>query len=183
MILPWPATPRFLKQPILFSGKAFDGIIAALTRECSGNVHTKGLVVIKASSVQQGSVECLVDYKWEGSWYTANIENSWVSFEFCTGRAKISSYSIKSFPGHSWPNTWVIEVSNDEISWERIDHREGTTVLCGNLITHHFECQSPRQDFYQYVRMQNTGLTHANNHHLCLCNIEFFGEFVRIPSH
>jgi hypothetical protein len=172
-------TNRLLTQRLRFSGRLFDGIIAALNEECSGNACTKGLVDITASSLQRGSCYQLVDYSWEGELNTNNQADSWMCLEFKTGRAIIDSYSIKSFPGSSWPKNWVIEVSDDKSSWAAIDRRENTTVLCAPMATHHFECQSPNGYQCKCVRMRNIGLTHGNNHYLCLCNIEFFGHFMK----
>jgi hypothetical protein len=173
------ATPRLLTEWIPFIGNEFDGIISMLTRRHGNNVNKAGVVEITSSSQERGEAHQLVDYSWRGEWYTHNATNSWVCFQFKTGRVKINSYTIRSFPGTSWPKNWVIEISEDNVNWTEIDRREDTNVLCGNLVSHHFDCQNSSTKICQYVRMRNIGVTYATNHYLCLCNIEFFGTFLK----
>jgi hypothetical protein len=172
------STTRFPAASIPFAGNEFDGIIAALTRRQCQNVCKAGVVEITPSSQQGGDAYNLVDYSWRGNWFTENKENSWVCLQFKTGRVTISSYTIRSCSGDSWPMNWVIEVSDDNAKWDTIDRREDTKVLCGEYVSHHFDCQSPCKTMCRSVRMRNIGVTKRTNHHLCLCNIEFFGIFL-----
>jgi hypothetical protein len=191
IIRPRHISPRLVIQstPYVNEADTFKGIVSALTRECSGkppNACLEGLIVIE-SSLPLGNANFknsnLVDYSFTGEWYTANAPGSWVSFHFKTVGVKISSYSIRSFPGTSWPKNWVIEVRKDSTSeWVEIDRQENTSVLCGNGAIHHFDCKSSNQDWCQYVRMLQIGQTHAGNNFLCLSNMEFFGEFIKNPG-
>jgi hypothetical protein len=167
-------TARFL-QLFPYAQRDFDGIIASLNGFCQGNACTNGLVEITSSSQQVGQHYQLVDYSWEGSWYTESKLESWVRVHFVNRKAWITSYSIKSFAGNSFPKNWVIEVSENENTWREIDRREGTDVLCKRYIVAHFQCQQPYGELCRYVRLRNIGLTNSQNDHLCLCNIEFFG--------
>ena len=60
-----------------------DGIIAQLTRECGGNVHENGLVIVTSSGT--GKLEAVVDLKSNSSIMSHDSPNSWICYDFRGG--------------------------------------------------------------------------------------------------
>ena len=156
-----------------------DGIIAQLTRECGGNVHEKGLVIVTASGGSK--LENVVDLGSDS--YFGNflsILNSWICYDFRVRRVTPTSYSIRSYGGGTdgpHPRSWVLEVSNDgsEGSWAVVDSRENNTDLNDKSVTRNFALSAPRSRAFRFVRLRLTGKNHAGFDYLWICSLELFG--------
>jgi hypothetical protein len=116
-----------------------DGIIAYLTRQASGNVHDRKVVVITApkqagthfapknvANLQTDGIFCSTGRK-----KTDNIprtRNNSLSFDFRNRRIIPAHYTIRSaVDGRACPKSWVVEVSADGKDWAPVDYRENTT--------------------------------------------------------
>ena len=159
-----------------------DGIIARLTRECGGNVHTKGIVNVTASGCLRDSwkPENAVDLGSNSFFASKDSPNSWICYDFKERRVTPTSYSIMSYgcgPGNNQPKSWVLEVSNDgsEDSWVVVDSRENNNDLNGKLLTHNFAISTRLSGAFRFVRLRQTGKTHYGRDHLCLSALELFG--------
>jgi hypothetical protein len=156
----------------------FNGIIASLTEECGGNIHTNGIVNISSSSDSCNHCWQVADHGWVSYWNSANEPNSWISFDFKDRLVCLSHYTLKSHPySDNFFLEWVIEGSNDCAAWTELDHRS-TRDLLGRSLVKTYECQKASSTEFRYLRMRQTGRTSQNEHYLILTNMEFFGLLV-----
>jgi hypothetical protein len=155
----------------------FQGILHHLTAKCGGNIHTKGLVAITASSTFSdcGSVETIVDFHKPSAWVSVDVPNSWVMFDFKEANVAIEGYSITSGSSSQWLEAWETEASNDGRSWVSIERRS-TQDLEGSNVTQFSECNRPSLRFYRFVRIRQTSLNGSGRSHMEIGNIEFFGR-------
>jgi hypothetical protein len=160
------------------SSQPFNGIIAHLSTECGGNVHTNGIVSITASSNSHNSCHQVADYDWSEDWYSSNTTHSWIQFDFKTRRILPNCYTIKSDNENGYHLlAWSLDGSNDGTSWTMLDRRE-TNDLNGNRIVKSYECESVKSasPFFRLIRLIQTGEDSSGYDHLMLANVEFFGK-------
>jgi hypothetical protein len=180
-----PDAQRFNVKCTTFShgNSDFEGILHHLSSKCGGNVHTKGLVAITASTTHFGYPEpvTIADFAKPSTWISHNSANSSVMFDFKELLVSIDGYSVKSGAHSHWLQAWEIEVSNDGNSWKTRDKRS-TQELKGSNVTKYFECASPSSAFHRFVRLRQTGINGAGCHNLEIANLEFFGRLRRAES-
>ncbi|PRA08992.1 hypothetical protein CQ043_03145 [Paenibacillus sp. MYb63] len=64
----------------------------------------------------------------QGTFYgTYRVTNTWVSYRFPTS-IKLAGYSIYCLENNSPPRSWVLEASNDAVTWDLIDTRNDYVV-------------------------------------------------------
>lgn len=64
----------------------------------------------------------------QGTFYgTYRVTNTWVSYRFPTS-VKLAGYSIYCLENNSPPRSWVLEASNDAVTWDIIDTRNDYVV-------------------------------------------------------
>jgi len=64
----------------------------------------------------------------QGTFYgTYRVTNTWVSYRFPTS-VKLAGYSIYCLENNSPPRSWVLEASNDAVTWDLIDTRNDYVV-------------------------------------------------------
>jgi hypothetical protein len=162
----------------------FCGLIHHLCDESQGNVHERGVVNITCSSRARNECWQIVNYDWNDYFYTQNLANSWIQFDFKDRLVSLTHYSLKSGGASGYHFLeWTISGSNDGNSWTIVDDQK-TQVLNGKYITKLFECGdkssvSSFSPFYRYLRLTQTGKNSSKNDHLDLSNIEFFGSIVK----
>jgi hypothetical protein len=169
---------RFPEKDFPFdSSKPFKGIIAQLSSGCGGNVHTKGIASITASSTEYNACHQVVDYDWTGHWYSHNEQHSWIQFDFKNRRILPNHYTLKSDnqSAHHLLK-WSLDGSNDGMSWTPLDRRE-TNDLNGNRLMKSYECRSVESSspFFRFIRLIQTGKNSSAADYLMLTNVEFFG--------
>lgn len=103
--------------------------------------------------------------------------NFWVCFDFKEREIEVSNYSIRScadYDGHL--RSWVIEISNNNKSWKKIDEHDNYSELRGSNITKSFEVRP--NHFARYCRLRQTSECWGseNRYTLRLQNIEFYGK-------
>jgi hypothetical protein len=154
-----------------------EGIIHHLSLKCGGNVHTKGLVTITASSSYSGQqpVETIANFGQPSNWVSYATPNSWVMFDFKEPQVSIEGYSVNSGPVGYWLLTWEMEASDDASSWRTI-HGRSTKELVGVNHTRYFACNSASKEFHRYVRIRQTGVNHNNSLYLEIGSLELFGR-------
>ena len=90
----------------------------------------------------------------------------------------MKSYSLKSdgFFNNCHLVHWAIEGSNDGSEWKVIDTRD-TRDLNGNYIvkTYDCECNQVNKEYYQYLRLRQTGKNYNHCDNLMLSELEMFG--------
>jgi hypothetical protein len=167
---------RFPQFP-LYPSRPFEGILSHLTTECGGNVHTKGVVSITASSAGGNSPHQIADYTWDGHWESRSESNSWVQVDLKSRGISLTNYTLKSDndSSHHLLN-WSIDGSNDGESWTNLDRRE-TDDLNGKLIVKSYSCQAVplATTFFRFIRLTQTGPDSYGCHHLQVSSMELFG--------
>jgi hypothetical protein len=164
----------------LDSSGPLDGALSHLTRECGGNVHDQGIVQITASSNRGRYCHQVVDYTWNSYWYSYDIPNSWIQFDFKSRRISPANYTIKS-DGSAGNHLvqWSLDGSNDGVSWTTLDRRN-TQDLNGQYIVKSYRCNSlsSPSSFFRFIRLIQTGPNPNGAHNLQLGNFEVFGALL-----
>jgi hypothetical protein len=81
-------------NPVAQAKGSFSGIIAHLTNQSGGNVHTKGIVTVSASSARSGALSNVVDFSTE-AWFSTKPEKSpWICYEFKTCDFTTTGFSV-----------------------------------------------------------------------------------------
>lgn len=160
----------------LENGQTLNGIIKYLTNECGGNVDEKNVVKITASGVSENSPNRVANLEWTNAFYTTNLENSWIQFDFLDATVTIDQYTIKTDKYKKrWLKSWVLEGSNDGKVFNVIDTRDDNTDLSSDHPTQTFRCN--KDGTYKIIRLRQTGPDSLGDHYLVLQNIEFFGSY------
>lgn len=170
-------------KDISYSKNSKKGIIDYFRNNSKINEEIK----ITASSVYDSSIilNNLFNIENKLSVYTKNELNSWFCFEFQKSRIIISNYLMKSNnsgPNNWHPKSWVLEGSNDNKEWLKIDEQNNCSFLNGDLISHLFDIQNHEIESniaFKYLRIRQTSVNWAGNRSLDFCSIEFFGKIVQ----
>ena len=131
-----------------------------------------------SSSASNTQPEKVIDYDWNGCWFSNSAENNWLEFNFKQNRVKLNGYSIKTYTSSYTCHlrNWVIEGCNDRVNWEPIDIKKDNGDLNGNGKEHYFSI-SKKTDEFQFIRIRNTGIDWYNiSKHLVISNIELYGS-------
>jgi hypothetical protein len=101
-----------LRVPFVPGQEPF-GIIHELRKQSGGNVHTKSLVEITASSTRQGNAWIVAarDSGWGSGeeWCSLNSPNTWIKFDFKNHQVSLESYYLKSSTTGAAIQAWVLE--------------------------------------------------------------------------
>lgn len=162
-----------------FTGNPFEGILSSMNKEAGQNPHSANLVEVTSSSKERSQPWMILDYKWNGWFYTRNQPDSWVMIDFINKNVAPSWYSIKSDGnGSSHLKNWNLEGSNDLTSWSTIDEQRNSEILNNPFAIGTFKCLKPR--YYRYIRLRQVDVNTDGNNYLGLCNIELFGSVKEI---
>lgn len=171
---------RHSEGTISFKTDPFAGIVSYL-RELSGsNPSLNGLIDI---SYQGGNPYCdkLFEPGWKCYWSSTNAPGQWLNFEFKKHQIYLTEYTLKSpnsKAGWNHMKSWVIEGSDDGITWCEMDRREDNNDLNGKNRVMTWKCQNPQR--VRNVRLRQIGKNHHNADDIQLTNIEFFGRLTEI---
>jgi hypothetical protein len=132
-----------------------DGIIFYLTRKHRENVHNKGIVAIKASSVAlDGPLRTLADLTTTLSFQSLPGRGEWVCWDFHEMRVRPTHYTIRTFLLKSW----VVEGSLDSVNWTEIDRQMSNNDfqrgwgIASFAVSNSAECR--------FIRLTQTGEYH-----------------------
>ena len=169
-------------KKFIYEGNPFEGIIDHLTKSSGGNVSENGTVKVTSSSLNNGSVQNVVDLHNTSSYIQfTNVLNSWIKFDFGDRKVHPTQYSIRTrinSNNHHLKN-WVIEGSNtdEENDWKLLDSRQNDSFLNGAKVTHTYNIseQLDQRESFRYLRLRQTGVD-ANNYYFgTFSALEFFG--------
>jgi hypothetical protein len=180
--------PRgFMPQP----SDPLDGIIAHLTKACSGNVHDSGVVMLTSSDHDGTHPKVIADLRSDVrfcSLYRPKEEdiphtrNNWVCYDFKARRIVPTHYSIRS-PARShgpgcgnYPKSWLVEISTDGEHWVEIDRRENNSELAEERAIRTFEVSG--NQLCRQIRLVNIGRNHQGYDCLCVLALEIFGSLI-----
>lgn len=162
----------------------FDGIIKYLTKKCGGNVSMKNVVNVTASSTfSSNKPSNVVDFDNPNSYFESinnSMFNEWVKYDFKELRVKPTYYSILSGNDHGEsdnPKNWVIEGSNDDISWKVLDTRNNETRLVSKKSVSEFKIQNSlgKNESFRFLRIRSTGKDTSDDYILAFSALEYFG--------
>lgn len=171
---------------IPFTSDRFNGIISHLGHGNPKNVISDGTIEITASPNQSddlGLSKHVVEYDSDSYYYSTNVKDSWIMFDFKQRKVKLSHYSIKTNrfgdAGHWHLQNWCIEGSNDKSSWKELDARNNEKSLDHKLASNTFEIRnSENNNFYKFIKLRQTDVNTQGNHEILLSSIEFFGNII-----
>jgi len=142
------------------------------------NLADSSNVDVTASSIYNGNG--LKNFlKNDGSiWYSKDLPNSWILFDFKERKVYITSYSMND--GYR-VKSWKVEGSTDGSTFEIIDNKVDTTDFQNSNIgfndpihQKNFPVQSNNK-YYRYIRITSTSKNWYNNDQFLLYRVEFFG--------
>jgi hypothetical protein len=159
--------------------RLLNGIIGHLSRKHGGSVVDKGVVSVTASTVGSPKLyplRGLTDFHCGLRFFcTLNTANSWVCYDFGSGRIRPTHYAIRSdLELDDWHlRSWKLEGSIDGDSWVLLDRRTNEATLRGVGAMAGFSISQPME--VRMVRLLQTGPNSHPNNQLVLSALELFG--------
>jgi hypothetical protein len=159
----------------------FNGIFSDLTLKHGGNVHDRGIVNVAQSSECNTSgpypAKNCVDFNSSSFSLTSHQPNQWLSFDFKEMRMRATHYSIRTRTDigafYINPRSWVIEVSDDGVSWREVSRETNDENLNGANLSHSFSISNPT--ISRFLRFRQFA-THCSFHYLTFQHFELFGD-------
>jgi hypothetical protein len=174
-----PESPARLRWFPPSSPSSLDGIIAYLSRQCNGNVHTKGILTITGHPYSTSPIDDALNAAnlAESSFFASkDEEDQSLTYDFGYRRVRLSHYAIRSQDEY-YLRSWVIEGADDDQNWTDLDRRQDEDTLNSGNRTHVFEAHG--QTTCRFVRIRQTGANHHvshPNHQLVISGFELFGS-------
>lgn len=166
---------------ILFDGKdEFDGIINHLRKELVP------IEVTASSTLDDKHLPAnVIFYNNNNIRYfcSKDLENSFVCIDFKDYSVIPLKYAIcgensSLLDKRLNPKEWIIEGSNDGISWYVIDFQKDVLFTSTRNYMHVFTIQYNNENSFRYLRMRMTGKNWEDNYTFKLGSIEFFGKLI-----
>jgi hypothetical protein len=147
-----------------------------------GNVHDRGIVKVAQSSEYNTSgpypAKNCVDFNSSSFSLTSDQPNQWLSFDFKEMRMKATHYLIRTRTdvgaNHINPRSWVIEVSDDGVSWQEVSRETNDQHLNGANLSHTFNISNPMTS--RFLRFRQVSTHSSLHHYLTLQHFELFGH-------
>ena len=178
---------RYKKSDLKFlinDKNSFSGIINYLNNKSNGKIENE--IDITSSSLKHPNDErykpkvvTLFNDNDKFFW-SENQENNWLCFDFNHYKIIPTHYTIKSIKNNNdrHPKSWVIEGSNDKISWVPLDVQNDCSLINGYCITHTFDIKNDDEKEFKYIRMRQTGVNWYNDNVLVIGAFEFYGTLI-----
>ena len=150
-------------------------ILKYLSEKFEGNVHTKNVVKITASSIGY-PIENIVEEDDDKYFCTENEPDSWIKFDFKERKVLLDRYTLKTcqYPKDcEHLKNWVLEVSDDDNNFTEIDQHKNCDLLNGFRKTATFEVSHSTPA--RFVRLRQTDKNWSDCDVLDLTKIEFSG--------
>lgn len=186
--IPWQLINSYLG----ITDEELGGILKTLSVEVGGNIHEYGFIQVTSNSIngEDFMPKNLLDFDSNNSYASRQMLDSYILFDFIDQRIQITSYILKR-PSYSnvknlYLQNWVIEVSNDNSTWNIVDTRNNCDALCNELNICVFNLKQPTNDFYRYVRLRQIGDSSNDenwNYIFGLTYIDFYGRMTRPQFH
>jgi hypothetical protein len=176
-----PSVSRGLLKVAYRPGNELNGIFRLLNFACGGNVHSRGLVNITASSMVNVPPQSVIDFGSGPGWGSkSHLLGAWLQFDFRAKRITLSAYTLKTYNGGGYSSShlksWVVLGSNDpgdDVSWEVIDEQRACEFLNGDDRFHTWRVLGVKP--YKTIRIKQTSESHSNSASMWLNSVEFFG--------
>jgi hypothetical protein len=155
-----------------------NGIISYLTRKHNCHVLDNNVISITASSVgntESCPLRYVADFENWTMFYTQNIPDSWICYNFKDMRVTLTHYSVRSRRDSDCHHlrSWILEGSIDCKSWVKIDLHTNDSSLNGQGAIATFPISFSSR--YQYIRLRQIGVNSNGDHYLVVNAIEFYG--------
>lgn len=157
-------------------GKEFEGIMRNLSNKIGGkNIHENWIIQITSNTQYLDyKPQNALDFDNDNYYFSNDILDSIVYFDFRNKSVCLTNYSIKKQSGL---RNWVIEASNDEKLWEKIDEHKNDSSLNKNEY-YTFDIQKKNNAFFRFIRIRQTGdswYSNSGSYYFGIKKIEFFG--------
>ena len=110
------------------------------------------------------------------------LTNSWLLYDFKERKVKPTHYSIKS---HDWggkgdyhPQTWSVEGSDDNSTWDELDTRSNEKSLDDKSVSNTFSIQNKTNKYYRYLRIIQKGVNTRKDNFFGFSSLEYFGSIL-----
>ena len=156
----------------------FEGIFNFMKIEYGDDLCENGIIEVTASSVYNNNTPSNVLKIDNSYWWSENVKNSWIQFDFKTRSVSLKSYSLRSYRG---PKSWKIEGSNDMNTFTLIDQRNNPNDFKWNeYVNQHYNVNGS-QDQFRYIRItqgDEGGWWDSSSiyHYFSLDRVEFYGS-------
>ena len=156
------------------------------------NPHKAGKLTVSASSVDNGSVDLLVEPQTHAPHrlFTSNYASSWMSVDLGehTRVSGLSHYSMRHgyTSANNFPRSWRLEASVDGAQWQVLDeHKDDQTFTTASQCAHWAlpgAASSVAADTrFHHVRVVQTGpSSHYGSDYLMLGSLEVYGTLHRL---
>ena len=174
-------------QEFLYKGSnEANGIFKHLTEETGGNIKDNGTIEITSNSIHCDSCDLknLVEFQKDQKFRFDNKQNSEICFDLKDKQIQITNYSIKSYadgPGGDNLKNWILEVSNDQKEWIKIDEHKDDSQLNNQYVIATFN-PNKTNEFYRFIRLKQTGFNWHNDYLTEFYFIEFYGKLKSTKS-
>jgi hypothetical protein len=182
----FPVTPLSSNDRQCISGLLFEpssplsGIIAHLTSRHGRNVHDVGVMSITANRPVDDHPACgpknAVDLGTNSYFHSVNEPNQSICFDFKALQIRATHYTVCMLESRSASchlKNWVIEGSNEGISWTEIDRRENNTDLNISYAIKTFVVKEI--DRFSMICLRQIGLNHEKSNYQMMTTFEVFG--------
>lgn len=189
---------RYVFKKLIFKPKSdprlLNGIIRYLTNVAGGNVHLKNVVIVSKSSEcfshNPHEVENVVDLDSDKYFHSDDHPNSWIKYDFGNRRIHPTHYTIKNrnnacmksdkSEGNSGtnPRNWIIEGSNNDIDWKKLDERKNDPSFLIKDMCQVFEIREnlDPNEYFKYIKITQNGLSSDGRNYFVISAIEYFGD-------
>jgi hypothetical protein len=148
------------------------GIIGWLTRQCGGNVHEKGIVILTSKTTPSSPKKALTQVADRNpDWYfcSQNEPDQWVCWDFRERRLLLTHYALRAL----LLGSWVMEGSLDGENWTEIDRQTDHRAFRDLPETTAFTVSNPAE--CSFIRLTQTYRNYGGHDVLALGPVEFFG--------
>jgi hypothetical protein len=172
-----------------YTANPLDGIIAALTARCGGNVAECGIVRITACSDKFGAAHNAADLLVDSIFQSDSRPNEWLCYDFQARRIAPTHYTLRTTnqaAGGLHIRSWVVEGSVTGTRWETLDKRKNCDDLNGPRLVRTFPIAQGRE--VALIRIRQKDVNHmvgpytpgvsGGKHSLVLSDFEIFGELI-----
>ncbi|KAH0785813.1 F5/8 type C domain containing protein [Histomonas meleagridis] len=159
----------------------FNGIIKFISTKTQGTPIEKGALSIEAglAIAEQFTFQNVIEkFDSDNSFRTSHPESLNFTIDFLMPCVRVDGYSLRSGileDDFNFPESWVIEGSNDKENWELIDVKKeikaSETENGGKTVSFII---NERKNVFQYIRFRT--LDEDENKKMCLECFEIFGE-------
>lgn len=169
---------RYIRKKMAFvENNEFNGIINYLIQNSGNNIDNE-ITLTSSSNDHEDKNDNWTDIKnvlyfnkEDKGFFTKNIKDSWICFDFKKRKIIPTGYTVKTDVGQ-FLKSWFIEVSNDNKTWEIIDERD-----CSDLNAKYkvktYKMNKPNFKEVQYIRIRQDK-SHTS-YHLGINTFEIYG--------